>query len=120
MKCPQCNGDMWDNVSANDARAEVGEKLRPDYACKDKEGCGFVIWRPKDGSKKILVETPKIEKAKFNEPLCPKVCDSKEKSMCMSYAKDLVVSLAASGTPPPDFAEETIGIYRKLIRALEQ
>ena len=55
--CPECGKECWDNVEANNARAEVGEKLRPDYACKDKDGCGWIKWRPKDGSKEIIVET---------------------------------------------------------------
>lgn len=51
-----CGKEAWDNVEENNARAEMGEKLRPDYSCKDKE-CGWVKWRPKDGSKEIIVET---------------------------------------------------------------
>ena len=59
MLCPQCNkSECWDNTVANDERALNGEKLRPDYSCKDKE-CGWVMWRPKDGKKQILKETSK-------------------------------------------------------------
>lgn len=56
MKCPQCSGEIWDNQAENDKRELNGEKLRPDYACKDKENCGWVMWRVKE-KKKILVET---------------------------------------------------------------
>ncbi len=55
-KCPQCGGEVWDNVSSNNARAEIGEKLRPDYSCKDKDICGWIQWRPKDGATKQLVK----------------------------------------------------------------
>ncbi len=59
MKCPECKkSDVWDNVKENDEREINGEKLRPDYSCKDKEVCGWVKWRPKEG-KEILVETHK-------------------------------------------------------------
>jgi hypothetical protein len=44
-ECPKCSGPMWSNVKENDERAARGEKLRPDYACKDKTGCKGVIWR---------------------------------------------------------------------------
>jgi len=57
MKCPECKkSDVWDNVEENDQREKNGEKLRPDYSCKDKEGCGWVKWRPKEG-REILKET---------------------------------------------------------------
>lgn len=42
--CPQCDGAMWDNRSDNDEREKNGEKLRPDWKCRDK-GCKGVYWR---------------------------------------------------------------------------
>lgn len=44
--CPECDLAMWDNRAENDRRAAAGEKLRPDWKCKDKS-CDGVIWRPK-------------------------------------------------------------------------
>jgi hypothetical protein len=42
--CPKCGGRCWDNRAANDARLAKGEKLRPDWKCRDKT-CEGVIWR---------------------------------------------------------------------------
>ena len=55
MICEQCRGEVWDNREKNNERALKGEKLRPDYACKDKD-CGWVKWRPKE--KKATSPTP--------------------------------------------------------------
>jgi len=44
--CPKCSGDLWDNRAENDARLAKGEKLRPDYKCRDN-ACAGVVWRPK-------------------------------------------------------------------------
>lgn len=43
--CPQCSGKVWDNRVENDARAQRGEKMRPDFSCRDKQGCRWVQWR---------------------------------------------------------------------------
>lgn len=45
--CPKCGGACWDNRQENDARLAKGERLRPDWSCKDKGKCDGVIWRPK-------------------------------------------------------------------------
>lgn len=88
-KCPNCNGEIWDNVEANNERALVGKTLRPDYSCKDKDGCGWLLWRPKNGSKKILVST---------EPPKPKeVSNGKEDMMRLAYRKDLMICLINLG-----------------------
>lgn len=47
VACPTCGGATWNNVAENNARAARGEKLRPDYACKNRS-CGGVIWRKDD------------------------------------------------------------------------
>jgi hypothetical protein len=45
--CPKCGGkDMWSNVEENRIRAAKGEKLRPDWKCKDRS-CDGVLWPPK-------------------------------------------------------------------------
>ena len=52
---------MWDNRAENDAREAKGEKLRPDFSCKNKDGCGYVQWREKkadDFSRPATVPTP--------------------------------------------------------------
>ncbi len=87
MLCPQCNkSECWDNTQANDERALKGEKLRPDYSCKDKD-CGWVMWRPKDGKKVVLKETQKS---------LPPATEHKNGSTDMfrlAYRKDLMVQL---------------------------
>ncbi|HEX9563783.1 MAG TPA: hypothetical protein VF981_07420 [Gemmatimonadaceae bacterium] len=50
VKCGQCGGAVYDNREENKARAGRGEKQRPIFACKNKDGCGWVQWPPKGGS----------------------------------------------------------------------
>jgi len=57
MNCPQCQGDCWDNTQKNIEREKEGKKNLPQYTCKDKEGCGWIMWPDKKGSKTILKET---------------------------------------------------------------
>ena len=40
--CPQCSGAIYDN-RAKKASGEFSPKS-PDYACKDKDGCGWALW----------------------------------------------------------------------------
>jgi hypothetical protein len=48
-ECPKCGkGNLYDNRAENDARAARGEKLRPDWKCRDR-ACDGVLWRPKPG-----------------------------------------------------------------------
>lgn len=49
MQCPKCSGSMYDNREENNARIARGEKMRPDWKCKDKN-CDGVVWRPKEGA----------------------------------------------------------------------
>jgi hypothetical protein len=43
VKCPKCQGAMWDNRAKNDEREKDGKKRMPDYKCKDRQ-CEAVIW----------------------------------------------------------------------------
>jgi hypothetical protein len=45
LKCPECDGPVYDNRKAKTA-GELPAN-RPDLKCKDKE-CGWVKWPPKD------------------------------------------------------------------------
>lgn len=54
--CPKCAGVMYNNVAENDARLAKGEKLRPDFKCKNKS-CDGVIWRPKTAAKPAYNQT---------------------------------------------------------------
>jgi hypothetical protein len=42
QRCPKCSGEMWDN------RTTKKNPKQPDYACKNREGCGHAIWPPKE------------------------------------------------------------------------
>jgi hypothetical protein len=42
--CPKCAGSMWDNRARNAERVAGGQKAGPAFSCKDKQGCGAVIW----------------------------------------------------------------------------
>lgn len=52
--CPTCKGPMYDNRQRNDQKAAAGQKLGPDWRCKNYKpengGCPGVIWRPKSGA----------------------------------------------------------------------
>ena len=45
MQCPKCGGDAWDNGPSK-AQGKVKPNA-PDYACKNKEGCGWKQWPEK-------------------------------------------------------------------------
>lgn len=110
-ECPNCGGEVWNNVEENNKREAKGEKLRPDYSCKDKENCGWVMWREK-GKKKIVVKTTPTP-FHSND-------DDKIKSMVLSYAKDIVCALIQTGQAPTDSVAEVIGIYKKLMAEIEK
>ena len=46
IDCPDCGGKMWDN-------SETKKGKQPDYACKDKQGCGKGVWL-KDSEKAAI------------------------------------------------------------------
>ncbi len=50
MNCQICGGETFDNVAENAQRKARGEKLRPNYKCRDKN-CTWVQWPPKDGAR---------------------------------------------------------------------
>ena len=45
VRCPKCDGRMWDN------RATKRNPKAPDFKCRDR-GCDGVIWPSRDGAKK--------------------------------------------------------------------
>lgn len=45
MTCPKCGGETWDNGPSK-AQGRVKPNA-PDFACKNKEGCGWKQWPPK-------------------------------------------------------------------------
>ena len=57
-KCPDCGKAIWNNIEENKKRIANGQKPRPEYSCKDKEGCGWVKWAEKP--KKVFTpQTPR-------------------------------------------------------------
>lgn len=60
-ECPKCGGEMYDNRRENDERQKKGQKLRPDFKCRDAacEKKGGLIWRddkPKKGTQADAVK----------------------------------------------------------------
>lgn len=53
--CPQCQGEMWDN-RAKKAAGTFSPK-GPDFSCKNKEGCGKVIWPSRENTPPRPVST---------------------------------------------------------------
>lgn len=47
MDCPKCGGEAWNNAQKNQQRVGEGKKPLPLFACKDKDGCGWVKWPPR-------------------------------------------------------------------------
>ncbi len=44
-ECPECGGPVWDNrPRKRDGRMKANA---PDFACRDKDGCGWKKWPPK-------------------------------------------------------------------------
>ena len=43
--CPKCGGAMYDNRAENDKRAAGGQRLWPDFKCKDRQSCDGLYWR---------------------------------------------------------------------------
>lgn len=71
--CPKCKGGMYDNRAENDERVARGEKLRPDYKCKQRN-CDGVIWRPKNGNGQGAVPTPiPVSQASYGGPHVPAI-----------------------------------------------
>ena len=58
--CPKCDGPLYDN-RAKKASGDFSAKS-PDYSCKDKDGCGFVLWIDSTADKlKASVEALEVQ-----------------------------------------------------------
>ena len=68
MECLKCGGPVWDN-RAKKASGEFSAK-GPDFACKDKDGCGWVQWPPKNKGSGGLPATAAIP-TPLTSPLVP-------------------------------------------------
>lgn len=110
MNCPKCGEECYDNTEDNEKRKSEGRPLRPDFSCKDKEGCGWLMW-PEKGARKIVVKTGPLTP----KPEIPTENNIRERTMVMSYAKDCVVKKIEVGLAEPgDTATQIIAIFREL------
>jgi hypothetical protein len=91
ISCPKCGGDMWNNIE--------GKKnpKAPDYACKDKQGCGAGVWL-KDSEKAALssVSTNGTRK-NGSSPARPPVVLDKMMKACVKSAQSIGQELFKDG-----------------------
>ncbi len=104
MTCPQCGGDVWNNAQKNEQRARDGKKPMPLLTCKDKDGCGWVKWPPKNqrppqGQRGNGGGTPKNSR-----PLGPLYYD------CLKVAK-ACVEKELKGATPADVLSATATLF---------
>lgn len=96
MKCPKCEGPMWDNT-LTPKRNPKG----PDHKCKDKS-CNHAVWlgegyKPSsnnsfDESMSVLQKTPKKDFPK---------------SMTYAFIKDMIVANINKGVPLDELEKTT-------------
>lgn len=101
--CPGCGAPMR-TVPAGVSKS-TGRPYEAFEACSEK--CG---WKPskENGVKKIVVESH------LPSQVPPATSDLRERSMVMSYAKDLVVQELASGLMVGEPSKEVISVFRLL------
>lgn len=76
--CPECGGAMWDNREKK-RKGEYKENA-PDFACRDKDGCGHKIWDWK--ARKVRIRFDELQDA-------------------LSFTEDDVAAyIRAAGIPP--------------------
>lgn len=106
MQCPMCLVEM--KLIPAGVSKSTGKKYGSFYSCPE--------------CKQTLNAEVKVEQG--IQPVFPKKSvsngDDKAKTMVLSYAKDLVIAMSVAGIAPPDFADATIGIYRKLMAEIEK
>ncbi len=68
VSCPKCGGQMWNNIEGK------RNPKAPDYACKDKQGCGAGVWL-KDAEKAALASVSPPVKQNGASPRPPVVLD---------------------------------------------
>lgn len=77
MQCVKCGGDVWDN---RPKKLAGGMKPNgPDFACKNKESCGWVQWPPKVGASPVQapppsyqqVMAPRLAQSEIASPVAP-------------------------------------------------
>jgi hypothetical protein len=106
VNCPGCGAEMK-NIPAGVSKS-TGKPYEAFSACSNK--CG---WKPSKGGR--LVESALPTKHIQPEP----TNDLKERTMLMSYAKDIVVALLARDQVIGAPGKETIAIYREFVQELK-
>lgn len=105
MQCEKCGGDCWNNAKKNAERAAEGKKPMPLWACKDKDGCGWVKWPPK-GEKAQGAPRPQPAQKGPQRPLGPLYFD------CMKAAKRTLDTMMGEGKYlPADLVAATATVY---------
>lgn len=108
-RCPKCGGEVWDNRQENLKRVAKGQKERPEFSCKDKDGCGWIQW-PEKAPKETIALGVNMKEQVVKEN------NDKIKTMVMSYAKDLVVAQIDRTETP---LQLTIDYYEELLKAVK-
>lgn len=87
------------------------------YKCVNPDCNNFDFIPDEEGFKKVVISR-ELPKPPNTKP--PNNGDSATKSMLMSYAKDLVVAMMASGIAPPNPSMAVIGIYQELLKEINK
>lgn len=111
-KCPNCGGDVWDN-RARKAGGKMNPKA-PDYSCKDKEGCKWVLWPPrgaKSNGTPAKVAGPKWTWAQLQDlsakclkiaaKQVPAAVGASTSEDAVKWAATLFITAARDGVAPP-------------------
>ena len=107
MICPACGGDIKEVPAGVSKR--TGKSYEAFQICSNPV-CG---WKP--GKGKVLVESAMPN----NRPPIEPTNDLREKSMLMSYAKDIVVAMLERDQVIGAPGKETIVIYREFLQELK-
>ena len=69
VPCPKCSGPMWSNIEGK------RNPKAPDYACKDKQGCGAGVWLTDVQKSAVQAQTPASTAASAPPRKSPLVLD---------------------------------------------
>lgn len=103
VKCPKCQGAMWDNRAKNDEREKEGKKRMPDYKCK-QSSCEAVIWDAQKYADELAAKEAPAEKpapATTSEPTAARPNAASE------YQVSKILDLCDDARVPEALAEAT-------------
>ena len=93
IQCPKCNGPLWDNTEGK------RNPKAPDYACKDKQGCGAGVWLTDLQKSAVQAQTPASTAAGAPQRKSPLVLDKIMLAALQSASK---MAEEAFGREPTD------------------